>query len=303
MGFGSGTPAERMFVASDKSEFRVRELVLGIEGLALLRNAIGADEDFLERRLAEIRKYANGPAEDLPGGGASVGELDAGAGYAAWSGIYDSLPSSYLEVEEPIVHRLFEEGPAGTALDAACGTGRTTAALAARGYRTIGVDQSPDMLEHARRKVPDGEFHEGRLEKLPVDDASVDLAVSTLALTHVPDLTDAVAELARVVRPGGRVIVSDLHPFVVTLQGQCLFVAGDDELAFVRNHVHLAGDYLRAFTAAGLSVRACYEPLFNGRLAPGGYEEHISEAARAAWNDIPIVIVWEAVKPAVGAAV
>ncbi|MGV9314107.1 class I SAM-dependent methyltransferase [Streptomyces sp. NPDC003691] len=289
-------------MTSEKSEFRVRELVLGIEGLALLRNAIDADEAFLERRLDEIRKFADGAGEGLPGGGASVGELDAGAGYAAWSGIYDSLPSSYLQVEEPVMHRLFDRGPVATALDAACGTGRTTAALAARGYRTIGVDQSPDMLEHARRKVPDGEFHEGRLEKLPLDDASVDLAVSTLALTHLPDLTGPVAELARVVRPGGRVIVSDMHPFVITLQGQCLFVAGDDALAFVRNHVHLAADYFRAFTDAGLVVRACYEPLFNGSLAPGGYEEHISEAARAAWDGIPIVIVWEAVKPAEGAA-
>ncbi|MFE0427173.1 class I SAM-dependent methyltransferase [Streptomyces sp. NPDC058953] len=283
------------------SEFRVRELVLGIEGLALLRNANDADDDFVARRVAEIRKFANGADEGMPGGGASVGELDPGAGYAAWAGSYDSLPSSFIQVEEPIVHGFYDQGPVGTALDAACGTGRQTVALAARGYRVIGVDQSPDMLEQARSKVPDADFREGRLEKLPVDDASVDLAVSTLALTHLPDLTDAVAELARVVRPGGRVIVSDLHPFVISLQGQCHFVAGDDALAFVRNHVHLASDYLRAFTAAGLVVRACVEPLFNGSLAPGGYEEYVAEAARAAWRDIPIVIVWEAVKPIGGA--
>ncbi|MEU3600727.1 class I SAM-dependent methyltransferase [Streptomyces sp. NPDC006798] len=285
---------------SEKSEFRVREFVLGIEGLALLRTAVDADDDFVARRVEEIRKFASGSGEGLPGGGASVDELDLGAGYAAWAGRYDSLPSSYIQVEEPIVHGLYDQGPVGTALDAACGTGRQTEALAARGYRVIGVDQSPDMLEQARRKVPDADFRQGRLEKLPVDDGSVDLAVSTLALTHLPDLTDAVAELARVVRPGGRVIVSDLHPFVVSLQGQCHFVTGDDSLAFVRNHVHLASDYLRAFTAAGLTVRACFEPLFNGSLAPGGYEEFIAEAARAAWRDIPIVIVWEAVKPLEG---
>lgn len=284
-------------MASEKSEFRVRELVLGIEGLALLRTAVDADDDFVARRVEEIKRFAHGSGEGLPGGGASVDELDLGAGYAAWAGHYDSLPNSFIQVEEPIVHGLYDQGPAGTALDAACGTGRQTEALAARGYRVIGVDQSPDMLEQARRKVPAADFRQGRLEKLPVDDASVDLAVSTLALTHLPDLTDAVAELARVVRPGGRVIVSDLHPMVISLQGQCHFVAGDDALAFVRNHVHLASDYLRAFAAAGLTVRACFEPLFNGSLSPGGYEEYIAEAARAAWRDLPIVIVWEAVKP------
>ncbi|MGW1147233.1 class I SAM-dependent methyltransferase [Streptomyces sp. NPDC002454] len=277
-------------------ELRVRELVLGIEGLALLRGALDADDAFLDARLAEIRKFAAEGDDGMPGAGARVSELDEAAGYASWAKLYDSLPSSYLEVEEPIVHRLLDAGPVGTALDAACGTGRTTVALTSRGYRTIGVDQSPQMVEQARRKAPEAEFRLGRLEQLPVDDASVDLAVSTLALTHQPALGPAVAELARVVRPGGRVIVTDLHPFVITLQGQCLFVHGDDHLAFVRNHVHLPGRYIEAFSAAGLTVRACYEPVFNGRLSPGGYEEFVEEAARAAWEGIPLVIVWEAVK-------
>ncbi|MEO3973682.1 class I SAM-dependent methyltransferase [Streptomyces sp. CAU 1734] len=278
------------------SEFRVRDLVLGIEGLALLRNAMEGDERFLDARVEEIRKFAAGAGEGLPDGGAAVSELDASAGYAAWSKVYDSLPSSYIEVEEPVVHALLDRGPVGTALDAACGTGRTTAALTARGYRTIGVDQSPEMLAHARRKAPAAEFREGRLEALPLEDASVDLAISTLALTHLPDLRPGIAELARVVRPGGRVIVTDMHPFVIALQGQCVFVEGGDRLAFVRNHVHLAGDYIAAFAAAGLTVRACVEPVFNGRLAPGGYEEFIADAARAAWDGLPIVVVWEAVK-------
>ncbi|MFJ9411052.1 class I SAM-dependent methyltransferase [Streptomyces sp. NPDC101393] len=279
------------------SEFRVRELVLGIEGLALLRHAMSGDEKFLEERVAEIRKFANGQGTEFPDGGAAVSELDAAAGYASWSAVYDSLPSSYIEVEEPVVHGLLDKGPVGTALDAACGTGRQTAALTARGYRTIGVDQSPEMLEKARHNAPDAEYREGRLEQLPLDDDSVDLAVCALAMTHLPDLNAGIAELARVVRPGGRVIITDMHPFVISLQGQCLFVHGSDRLAFVRNHVHLPSSYLNAFASAGLSVRSCFEPVFNGRLAPGGYEESISDAARAAWDGIPIVVIWEAVSP------
>ncbi|GGZ40136.1 hypothetical protein GCM10010387_38130 [Streptomyces inusitatus] len=282
------------------NEFRVRELVLGIEGLALLRTAMDADEGFLNERVAEIRKFAaetaDGAPEGLPDGGSAVSELDASAGYAAWSKVYDSLPSSYIEVEEPVVHKLLDAGPVGTALDAACGTGRQTAALTARGHRVIGVDQSPEMLARAAEKAPEAEFRQGRLESLPLEDESVDLALCTLAMTHLPDLSAGVAELARVVRPGGRVIISDMHPFVITLQGQCLFVEGDDKLAFVRNYVHLPSSYIEAFAAAGLTVRACFEPVFNGRLAPGGYEEFIADAARAAWSGIPIVIVWEAVK-------
>ncbi|QHC21217.1 class I SAM-dependent methyltransferase [Streptomyces sp. GS7] len=284
------------------SEFRVRELVLGIEGLALLRHAMDADEEFIAARLAEIRSYADDSAATRPDRRKPVSELDAADGYASWSSRYDSLPSAYLEVEEPILHGLLDRGPAGTALDAACGTGRQTAALAARGYRTIGVDQSPEMLAHAHRKAPGAEFREGHLEKLPLDDDSVDLAVCSLALTHLPDLSSGIGELARVVRPGGRVIVSDLHPFVTTLQGQCIFVHDNDRLAFVRNHRHLHSSYLSAFADAGLTVRECHEPVFNGRLAPGGYEESIADAARAAWEGIPLVVIWAAEKPETSAA-
>ncbi|GAA2264758.1 hypothetical protein GCM10010145_43930 [Streptomyces ruber] len=278
-------------------EFRVRELVLGIEGLALLRHALHGEGKFLTERVAEIREFASGRGGALPDEGAAVREVGPRDGYAAWSAGYDSLPSAFIEVEEPVVHALLDRGPVGTALDAACGTGRQTAALTARGHRTVGVDQSPEMLAHARRNAPDAEYREGRLEELPLDDDSVDLAVCSLALTHLPDLSPPIGELARVVRPGGRVVVSDMHPFVVLLQGQCLFADGPGRLAFVRNHVHLPGRYVDAFAAAGLTVRACHEPVFNGRLAPGGYEEYVADAARAAWDGVPLVIVWEAACP------
>ncbi|MFJ5117481.1 class I SAM-dependent methyltransferase [Kitasatospora sp. NPDC088548] len=279
------------------NEFRVRELVLGIQGLALLRHALDGEEEFLKARVEDIRRFVSGDGE-LPDGGTDVSELDLAEGYASWSAVYDSLPSSYIEVEEPVLHGILDTLPAGTALDAACGTGRQTGALVSRGHRTIGVDQSPEMLAKARERVPQAEFRVGRLESLPLEDDSVDLAVCSLAMTHLPDLAAGVAELARVVRPGGRIIVSDLHPFVIALQGQCVFVHDSEQLAFVRNHVHLPGRYLEAFTGAGLRVRACHEPLFNGSLAPGGYEEFIADAARAAWDGLPIVIVWDVEVPA-----
>ncbi|MCZ0982831.1 class I SAM-dependent methyltransferase [Streptomyces diastatochromogenes] len=284
-------------------EFRVRELVLGIEGLALLRNAVDGDEAFLRERVEDIRRFVSAEygEEKLPDGGATVSELDAARGYEAWSAVYDSLPSSYIEVEEPVVGRILDGLAPGVALDAACGTGRQTRALVGRGHRVIGVDQSPHMLEKAGERSPQADLRIGHLERLPLDDDSVDLAVCSLAMTHLPDVTPAVAELARVVRPGGRIMVTDMHPFVIALQGQCLFVSGAEELAFVRNHVHLLSHYLEAFAAAGLRVRACHEPLFNGRLAPGGYEEAIGDAARAAWDGLPIVVVWDVEVPAVPA--
>jgi ubiquinone/menaquinone biosynthesis C-methylase UbiE len=74
----------------------------------------------------------------------------------------------------------------GLALDAACGTGRFAEFLARRGHRVIGVDSSPDMLAHARRRVPDGEFHVAELDRLPLPDDSADVIVCALALSTCP---------------------------------------------------------------------------------------------------------------------
>ncbi|MGC0315937.1 class I SAM-dependent methyltransferase [Kitasatospora acidiphila] len=274
------------------AKLRTRELMLGIEGLALLREAASADDQFVEARLREIRSLLE------PGRQASssdVVELDVATGYAAWAASYDSLPSSVIQVEEPLVHRIIDRVPTGTAVDAACGTGRHAAALLARGHRTIGVDQSAEMLAVAEQKAPAGDFRVGSLEKLPLDDASADLAICALALTHLSELGSAVAELARVVRPGGKVVISDVHPMMVLLQGQggACFAHGPRRLAVMHNHVHLHADYLTAFAAAGLGVDSCQEPRFNGEFPPGGFEERIADAARAAWQGVPSAVVWE----------
>lgn len=275
-------------------KYRARELILGIEGLALLRNAVDGDETFINARVEEIRRFAAQPDEPSPTSRLTdVRELGVAAGYAAWAALYDSLPNFLIEAEQPVVHGLLDHGPTGDALDAACGTGRHTTALVARDFKTIGVDQSPEMVAVARQKVPEAEFRIGDLENLPLDDSSVDLAVCGLALTHLPDLPAGINELARVIRPGGRLIISDLHPVMVLLQGQAHFSCGPDQLAFVRNHVHLVSHYLDAFATAGLSIRTCREPLFTGQLPPTGHEELISHAAKAAWEGMPSALIWE----------
>ncbi|MEV6345686.1 methyltransferase domain-containing protein [Actinoplanes sp. NPDC051851] len=275
---------------------RMRELMMGIEGLALLRTATTADDAFLDARVAELRHLTDPTSEGLPAG-KPLTELTPADGYAVWAARYDTLPNFVIAAEEPAVAALLAGLPPGRALDAACGTGRHAARLHALGHDVVGVDQSPQMLAKAIEKVPGAHFETGSLEKLPLPDAAVDLVVCGLALAHVAELGPAVAELRRVLAPGGHLIVTDPHPFMTLLQGPAMFVRPGGGLGFMPYHVHLAGDYLAAFAEQDLVVRACREPLFAGPLPPGGYEERIADASLAAWKDVPAAIVWAVQAP------
>src|SRR5262249_57010101 len=89
-----------------------------------------------------------------------------------------------IGVEQPAVRAIIDTLHPGTALDAACGTGRHARYLHERGHRVVGIDASPAMLEVARRALPDADLRPGNLTALPLEDASVDLVVCSLALTH-----------------------------------------------------------------------------------------------------------------------
>ncbi|GAA3235378.1 class I SAM-dependent methyltransferase [Nonomuraea helvata] len=232
--------------------------VLGLEGIALMRSFTGEhDRAFVEARLAEIRKFLDD--DSLADAAVEVARLDTVEGYRIWSRNYDG-PNSAFDLDEPFIREIVDALPAGDALDAACGTGRMAAYLAGRGHRVRGVDSSPDMLERARLRVPQAEFLPGELSSLPVPGESVDLVVCSLALTHVPVLDPVLAEFGRVLRPGGHVVIADIHPEGVA-QGVVPPVRlPDGRPGRVATYRHLVGDYVRAALAAGLQVRRCEEP-------------------------------------------
>lgn len=100
-----------------------------------------------------------------------------------------------------------------TVADLGCGTGQTAAALAPHVRQVVAVDQSAAMLKAARRRTAalgNVELRQGSLEALPLDTASGDAALLLLALTYVADPAAAVREAARILRPGGRLVVVDL---------------------------------------------------------------------------------------------
>jgi ubiquinone/menaquinone biosynthesis C-methylase UbiE len=178
--------------------------LLGTEGLALLRLAFTGDDVTRRARVHEMRSLLERMDEPELAATLAAPEYDLADGYALWAKTYDA-PLRLFFIEQPAMHAVFATLQAGgTVLDAACGTGRHSVELAQRGHQIIGVDYSPDMLELARKKLPRSDFRQGDLSALPVGTGTVDTVICALALVHLPELGGAMAEFARVLRPGGR---------------------------------------------------------------------------------------------------
>ena len=99
--------------------------------------------------------------------------------------------------------------------DLGCGTGQMAEAMAPFVRRVVAVDGSGDMLQAARRRLrphANVEVRRGEIEALPLDDGELDAAVVVLVLHHVPDPARALRETARVLRPGGRLVLVDMLP-------------------------------------------------------------------------------------------
>lgn len=148
-------------------------------------------------------------------------------------------------------------GPGSTVLDLGSGAGFDAFLAAARvgpTGRVIGVDITPEMVEAARANARKGghtnvEFRLGDIEHLPVNDASVDLVISNCVLNLVPDKPKAFREIVRVLKPGGRVAISDIvldGPLPEALRG-----SRDAYCSCVSGAIGRA-EYLEELEAAGL---------------------------------------------------
>jgi ArsR family transcriptional regulator len=105
--------------------------------------------------------------------------------------------------------------PAWVVGDLGCGTGQLSTLVAPFVARVVAVDSSPSMLQAARKRLRDHrnvDLRRGDLEALPIDDGLLDAATLMLVLHHVADPGRALAEVARVLKPGGRLLIVDMAP-------------------------------------------------------------------------------------------
>lgn len=208
-------------------------------------------------------------------------------GYTLWAKHYPPKAHNLLmEIEQQAMLSLLPAGlPGKICLDLACGSGRYVRLLRNRQARQVfGVDYSTGMLAHARRAGLGRGLVCSPFWALPFAPAGFDVITCGLAVGHARNLAQILTEAARVLRPGGMMIYSDIHPFGALAGWQRTFTASRGRVFSLEHYPHLYSDHHRACQAAGLTIQTVLEP-FAGEQFP--------KASRR----FPLVLVIRAVKP------
>ncbi len=175
--------------------------------------------------------------------------LSPAQAYRLWAPSYAD-ETSVSDLDQRLIRTLSPDAGGRRLLDAGCGTGRRLReTMGAR--LAIGVDLVPAMLVRARAPLC---LAAGDVRALPFADETFDLVWCRLVVGHIPQLTPAYAELARVCRPGGAIVVTDFHPAAARAGHRRTFHARTGQTIAVVHHVHDVESHGRAACAFGLDL-------------------------------------------------
>lgn len=200
-------------------------------------------------------------------------------GYDRWAATYDHDGNPLMALEEPVVKAALGDVRGLTVLDLGCGTGRYSIWLARVGAKVTAVDFSEGMLAEARKKLEQSTGQERGGEPVrfiaadlhkPVQFAaeSFDLVVSGLVLEHLREMGTFFGEVQRVLKPGGRAVISAMHPAMFLRGAQARFtdpVSG--EVVQPGSIAHSLGEVVMAAVAAGLQLSSIVESAPDAELA------------------------------------
>jgi ubiquinone/menaquinone biosynthesis C-methylase UbiE len=190
--------------------------------------------------------------------------------YQAWAETYDSMPNPTRDADAEVMRALANRFANLDVLEFGCGTGKNTAVLALAGATTVlGLDISEAMLTKARlRDLPPSVafvcIRSGA--EWPTANRSIDVVTASLVLEHVERLSVVFQEAARVLRVGGRLWTSELHPVRQWTGSKAKFQ--DDTTGQIRSpdcFLHSFSDYVRAAREAGFTLEEVEEPPESGR--------------------------------------
>ena len=188
-------------------------------------------------------------------------------GYRHWAASYGREPNALQRLEADAMARLFPDVRGQRILDAGCGKGRLALEALDRGARhAVAADAILPMLcapDAIRR--PNLQRLAAPVNALPFAENSFDTVTCGLVLGHVEDLDGAIWNLARVLNPGGFLLLSGFHPYATLVGWERTFQDPSSRRTLVIDqHLHLFSDYIASFKRHGLVLEAFAEPLHEG---------------------------------------
>jgi SAM-dependent methyltransferase len=199
--------------------------------------------------------------------------------------------------------------PGRQTVDVGCGEGRFARDLKKLGHRVIAIDSSPSLIAAAREFDPSMDVRLADAAALPLEDASVDLAIAFMSLQDIDEMPTAIREVARVLEPGGRLCLAIVHP---------LNSAGRFEQSTPDAHFVINGDYLGTFHYADtverdglmMTFRSQHRPveayfialekaglLVEALREPSVPDQAIVSEASRRWQRLPLFLHLRALRP------
>ena len=236
-----------------------------------------------------------------------AGWVDSATAWIAAQGDGDLGDFARQYVLDPVMKERIAGRGFSKAIDVGCGEGRFCRILDDIGIKTIGIDPTGPLLDEARRRDPQGDYRQAKAEALPFENDAFDLVISYLSLIDIPDAKAAIMEMARVLKPGGTLLIANLNSFttahlaeggwVEDTNGNPIYWAMDDYLETravwerwkgieIENWHRPLSFYFKALLGAGMQLTFFDEPAPT-RNAP---EDRSARYKRAPWA---MVMEWQ----------
>lgn len=202
-------------------------------------------------------------------------------------------------VLDPVMMARVTDRRYGRALDVGCGEGRFCRMMRQCGIAPIGIDPTGPLIDEARRRDPTGDYRVGVAERLDFADGAFDLVVSYLSLIDIPDIAAGIREMARVLAPGGVLLIANLASFKTAMdippdatqwRGPIRVIRGylQERSGWaawrgirVRNHHRPLSRYMELLLGAGLELRSFAEP-----PSVGGPPDRVQTHDDAPWFNV-----------------
>lgn len=197
-------------------------------------------------------------------------ELNVVEGYDKWASTYDYEPNPLITLEEKVTLDMIGNVQGQHVLDLGCGTGRYCALFAKSGAKVVGVDPSQEMLKRARQRATSAnqfDLRQGTIDRVHFPQRCFDLIISALVLGHLPELEPTFAETVRLLKEGGRLVISDIHPYwPVSGHNYTEFFDGNGQEYRMPIYPHLLEEYWCLCRKYGLHFEDFREPKIDNRL-------------------------------------